>query len=178
MSLYRRNFVMGGTYFFTVNLLDRKKSLLVDHVDCLRESVRKVKQKRPFSIEAWVILPDHMHTVWTLPEGDSDYSGRWREIKKAFSKAIPANEYRSTARIKQGERGIWQRRFWEHTITSERDYRNHIDYVHVNPLKHGLVAQVKDWPYSSFHHHVRQGVYTENWCSRRLEKPKAPSDMI
>ncbi len=164
MSIYKRNLVAGGTYFFTVNLLDRNKSLLVDYIDCLREAVASVKQKRPFSIEAWVVLPDHMHAVWTLPEGDVDYSGRWREIKKAFSKSIPADEYRSAARTKQGERGIWQRRFWEHTITSEADFRHHIDYVHVNPLKHGLVAQVKDWPYSSFHRYVGSGVYTEDWC--------------
>jgi putative transposase len=164
MSIYKRNLVVGGTYFFTVNLLDRNKSLLVDYIDCLRESVASVKQKRPFSIDAWVVLPDHMHAVWTLPEGDADYSGRWREIKKEFTKAIPADEYRSAARTKQGERGIWQRRFWEHTITSEVDFRHHIDYVHVNPLKHGLVTQVRDWPYSSFHRYVNSGIYTENWC--------------
>jgi len=154
----------GGTYFFTVNLLDRKKTLLVDYVDCLRESVASVKRKRPFHIDAWVVLPDHMHTVWTLPENDVDYSGRWREIKKAFNRYIPANELLSRARQKQGERGIWQRRFWEHTITTEADYRHHIDYVHVNPLKHGLVKRVKDWPYSSFHRYVQRGLYHENWC--------------
>ncbi len=163
MSVYRRNYVAGGTYFFTVNLLDRKKTLLVDYVDALRESVAKVKRKRPFHIDAWVVLPDHLHAVWTLPESDADYSGRWREIKKLFSKIIPADECRSVARIKQGERGIWQRRFWEHTIKSDEDYRNHIDYVHINPLKHSLITQVKDWPYSSFHGYVKKGIYHENW---------------
>ena len=164
MSMYRRNYMAGGTYFFTVNLLDRKKTLLVDYVDCLRESVAMIKRKRPFHIDAWVVLPDHMHAVWTLPESDADYSGRWREIKKAFNRYIPANELLSQARRKQGERGIWQRRFWEHTIKSEADYRHHIDYVHVNPLKHGLVNRVKDWPYSSFHRYVQRGLYDENWC--------------
>ena len=164
MSVYRRNYVAGGTYFFTVNLLDRKKALLVDYVGALRESVAQVKRKRPFQIDAWVVLPDHMHAVWTLPEGDSDYSGRWREIKKAFNRYIPMDELLSPARQQQGERGIWQRRFWEHTIKSDVDYRHHIDYVHINPLKHGLVNSVKDWPYSSFHQYVKKGVYPENWC--------------
>ncbi len=164
MSVYRRNYVVGGTYFFTVNLLDRKKTLLVDYVDSLRESVAKVRRKRPFHIDAWVVLPDHMHAVWTLPEGDADYSGRWREIKKAFNRYVPPGEILSRARQQQGERGIWQRRFWEHTIKSEKDYRRHIDYVHINPLKHGLVMQVKDWPYSSFHNYVKKGIYPVDWC--------------
>ena len=163
MSVYRRNYVAGGTYFFTVNLLDRKKTLLVDYVDCLRKSVAKVKHKHPFHIDAWVVLPEHMHAMWTLPEHDVDYSGRWREIKKAFNKEIPANAVCSVARKKQGERDIWQRRFWEHTIKSAEDYRHHVDYVHLNPVKHGLVSQVKDWPYSSFHRHVQSGLYDENW---------------
>jgi putative transposase len=164
MSVYRRNYVAGGTYFFTVNLLDRKKTLLVDYVDCLRESVVRVRCKRPFEINAWVVLPDHMHAVWTLPEGDSDYSGRWREIKKAFNRYIPKEELLSYSRQKQGERGIWQRRFWEHTIKSEQDYRHHIDYVRLNPLKHGLVTEIKDWPFSSFHGYVKKGIYTIDWC--------------
>jgi putative transposase len=163
MSVYRRNYVKGGTYFFTVNLLDRKQTLLVDNVVALRQSVAKVKHKRPFHIDAWVVLPDHIHAVWTLPEGDADYSGRWREIKKAFNRYITADELRSPARQKQGERGIWQRRFWEHTINSDEDYRHHIDYVHINPVKHGLVTSVKDWPYSSFHRYVNHGLYDENW---------------
>lgn len=164
MSRYRRNYVTGGTYFFTVNLLDRKSALLIDRVDLLRQAVAAVKRKRPFTIDAWVVLPDHMHAVWTLLEGDADFSGRWREIKKAFNRHIPANEFLSAARQKQGERGVWQRRFWEHTIRSEEDFHHHLNYVHVNPLKHGLVAQVKDWPYSSFHQYVAKGIYHESWC--------------
>ena len=161
---YRRNYVDGGTYFFTVNLLERDKSLLVDHIDILREAVRWVKAHRPFEIDAWVVLPDHMHAVWTLPEGDRDYSSRWREIKKRFSKAMPKTERLSVVRKVKGERGIWQRRFWEHTIRNEKDYQYHIDYVHLNPMKHGLVNRVQDWPYSSFHKAVKVGVYDKSWC--------------
>jgi len=169
MSLYRRNYVEGGTYFFTVNLQEREKSLLVDNVHVLRAAVAKVKRKRPFEIVAWVILPDHLHAIWTLPEGDADYSSRWREIKKAFVKQLPKGERLSATRLKNGERGIWQRRFWEHTIVSEGDYRNHLDYVYRNPLKHGLVDQVKDWPYSSFHRDVERGLYDVNWCGANVE---------
>lgn len=136
----------------------------MDYVSCLRESVARVKQTRPFHIDAWVVLPDHIHAVWTLPIGDADYSGRWREIKKAFNRHIPAGELLSYGRQHQGERGIWQRRFWEHTIKSADDYHHHIDYVHINPLKHELVTQVKDWPYSSFHAYVRKGAYPPDWC--------------
>lgn len=165
---YRRNYVEGGTYFFTVNLLDRKQTLLVDHVDALRAAVRWVKDHRPFCIDAWVVLPDHIHAVWTLPEGDADYSSRWREIKKRFSKSLPYRERLSATRKHKGERGIWQRRFWEHTIKDERDYQFHVDYVHINPLKHGLVTRVVDWPYSSFHRALAQGHYAADWCDHAL----------
>ena len=161
---YRRSYVAGGTYFFTVNLLERDKSLLVDHIEVLREAVRWVKVRRPFDIDAWVVLPDHMHAVWTLPEGDAEYSLRWREIKKRFSKAMPKTERLSVVRKAKGERGIWQRRFWEHTIRDEKDYQYHVDYVHLNPLKHGLVNRVRDWPLSSFHKAVKMGIYDNSWC--------------
>lgn len=161
---YRRNYVPGGTYFFTVNLLDRDQTLLVDHIDLLREAVRWVKVRRSFDINAWVVLPDHMHAVWTLPEGDADYSSRWREIKKRFSKALPITERRSAVRRRKGDRGIWQRRFWEHTIRDQEDYNWHVDYVHLNPLKHGLVNKVIEWPHSTFHRAVQQGLYNQNWC--------------
>ncbi len=163
MSRYKRNYVEGGTYFFTLNLLERHKTLLIDYIDALRESVASVKRKRPFYIDAWVVLPDHLHAVWTLPEGDADYSSRWREIKKSFSKNIPPGEYLSPVRLKKGERGIWQRRFWVHTILSDEDYRHHIDYIHLNPLKHGLVKRVRDWPYSSFHRAVKMNLYANDW---------------
>ena len=161
---YRRSYIPGGTYFFTVNLLDRSQSLLVDNIEHLRGAVLTAKRKRPFHINAWVVLPDHMHAIWTLPEGDSDYSGRWREIKKAFCKSIPIGEPLSLVRNNKGERGIWQRRFWEHSIHSEDDYKKHCDYVYFNPVKHGLVHRVKDWPYSSFARDVRSGLYDENWA--------------
>jgi putative transposase len=157
MPDYRRNRIAGETYFFTVNLLERSSSALVTHIDVLREAVRKVRGSRPFHIDAWVVLPDHMHAIWTLPPDDSDYSSRWKAIKIAFAKALPKTERLSTVRATKGERGIWQRRFWEHTIRDERDYAAHMDYVHINPVKHGLVESVRDWPYSSFHRYVALG---------------------
>ena len=153
---YRRSYVEGGCYFFTVNLLQRDKTLLVDHIDLLRSSVRWVKERQPFHIDAWVVMPDHLHAVWTLPEGDSDYSSRWCEIKKRFSKGLPNQEPRSGVRLRKGERGIWQRRFWEHTIRDIDDFNRHVGYVHQNPIKHGLVTDLIDWPYSSYHRWLRQ----------------------
>jgi len=116
MTNYRRNRVPGGTYFFTVNLLDRGSGLLVQKIDLLREVVRKVRHDRPFHIDAWVVLPDHLHCVWTLPPGDADYVSRWQNIKKMFSRQIPATETLSETKARLNERGIWQRRYWEHTI--------------------------------------------------------------
>lgn len=166
MPDYRRNRVPGGIYFFTVNLLERSNTLLVSRVDALRDAVRKVRTARPFHIDAWVVLPDHMHAVWTLPPDDTDYSARWKAIKIAFAKALPKTESLSQVRAAKGERGIWQRRFWEHTIRDEQDYAAHMDYVHINPVKHGLVACVADWPYSSFHRWVAQGVYSPDWAGQ------------
>lgn len=163
MPDYRRNRVLGGTYFFTVNLLERRSKLLIEHIDVLRKVVKAVQKRKPFHIDAWVVLPDHMHCVWTLPEGDADYSTRWKAIKTAFSRAMPKKERLSAVRVAKGERGIWQRRYWEHTIRGDKDYAAHVDYVHINPLKHGLVKQVKDWPYSTFHKLVEQGIYTQDW---------------
>jgi putative transposase len=161
---YRRLWHAGGTYFFTVNLLQRRNNdLLVQHIDELWTSIAKVKQNYPFMIHAWVVLPDHFHCVIELPEGDADFATRLRLIKVGFSKALPKTEFRSDVRNARGERGIWQRRFWEHLIKSDKDYQAHVDYVHINPVKHGLVNQVKDWPYSTFHKLVEQGVYPENW---------------
>ena len=139
MPNYHRNRVAGGTYFFTANLRDRRSDLLVAHIVTLREAARQTRRWAPFHIDAFVVLPDHMHCIWTLPEGDADYPSRWRAIKVAFSKALPAIEERTEILLKRGERGIWQRRYWEHTIRDERDYAVHLDYVHFNPVKHGLV---------------------------------------
>lgn len=164
MPNYRRYRIPGGCYFFTVNLLNRNQSLLVEHIDLLRESVRLCKQKHPFTIDAWVVLPEHMHCIWKLPEADADFSGRWQSIKTHFAKGLPSVERRSKVRIMRGERGIWQRRFWEHAIRNERDYETHMDYLHFNPVKHGWVDRVRDWPYSSFHRYSRQGRYPLDWA--------------
>ena len=163
MPDYRRNRVPGGTFFFTVNLLDRRSNLLVRHIDALRDAVRRVRTRAPFRVDAWVVLPDHMHCLWSLPEGDADFPGRWRAIKIAFAKSLPACEPRSAAMTSRGERGIWQRRYWEHTLRDERDFTRHADYIHFNPVKHGHVRRVLDWPHSSFHRMVRLGIYPADW---------------
>lgn len=138
MPNYRRAWQTGGTYFFTVNLLQRHDNdLLVRHIEILRNSIRQTKTAHPFTIYGWVVLPNHLHCVISLPENDSDFAVRWRLIKSRFSKNIPDREWRSDIRIKRGERGIWQRRYWEHLIRDERDFIAHMDYVHINPVKHG-----------------------------------------
>ena len=165
MPDYRRAFVAGGTWFFTVNLLQRQSSqLLVEHIELLRQVVSEVRHKYPFKIDAWVVLPEHMHCVWTLPPDDSDFSTRWRLIKSGFSRRIPKKENRSAVRLRNNERGIWQRHYWEHLIRDELDFQRHLDYIHMNPVKHGWVRQVKDWPYSTFHRYVQEGVYSLDWC--------------
>lgn len=163
MVNYRRYRIKGGTYFFTVNLVERKRCLLTEHIDLLRDAFRRVKNEHPFQMDVVVILPDHLHTIWTLPEGDDDFSLRWRQIKAAFSRQIETGERLSKSRHQKNERGIWQRRYWEHAIRNERDYNHHFDYIHFNPVKHKLVDKVKEWPYSSFHRYVRLGLYPEDW---------------
>ena len=163
---YRRVFVPGGSYFFTVNLGDRRSGLLTEHVDLLRAAVRRVRQDHPFQIDAMVVLPDHVHALWTMPEDDADYSRRWRLIKSSFSRGIPWTECIDASRIQKGERGIWQRRFWEHCIRDETDFARHVDYIHINPVKHGYVARAVEWPYSSIHRFIRQGVIGADWGYR------------
>jgi putative transposase len=163
MVRYRRNFVPGGNYFFTVTLADRRSSPLVDNVTALRMAFRIARQERPFTIDAIVILPDHLHTIWTLPPGDSDFSGRWRRIKAYFTHRLVAARV-PVKRHCNGEYAHWQRRFWEHTIRNEIDFERHVDYVHFNPVKHGLVNRVREWPYSSFHAYVRRGVLPADWA--------------
>ena len=165
MSTYRRSRIFGGTYFFTVKLQERGSALLLEQIGLLRHAVRVTRRRRPFRIDAWVVLPDHIHCVWTLPEGEADYSVRWKEIKALFSRSLERTEEVSAPRRLRGERGIWQRRFWEHAIRDERDYWAHIDYVHLNPYKHGLVEHVRDWPYSTFHRYVDAGLYPEGWMT-------------
>ena len=155
MPQYIRAIVPGGTFFFTVTLLERRRNLLTEHLDHLRSAFMAARQRRPFTVEAIVILPDHLHCIWTLPSGDADFSARWHDIKARFAAQIPPGERLSERRLKKGERGIWYWRFWEHVIRDERDYEHHVDYIHYNPVKHGHVMRVADWRYSSFHHYVR-----------------------
>lgn len=158
MVLYRRNFLPGGTYFFTVTLSDRRSSLLVENIDALRAAFRTARTERPFDIEAVVILRDHLHAIMNLPVDDSDFAGRWRRIKGHFSRAL----LRAGADI--GRHANGQRRYWEHTIRDEDDFARHVDYVHFNPVKHGYVRRVGDWPHSSFHRYVRTGLLPEDWA--------------
>jgi putative transposase len=173
MSDYRRARVPGATYFFTVNLRDRSSDLLVREIELLRATVRATKARHPFYIDAWVVLPEHMHCLWTLPEGDADFALRWTVIKFAFAKRLPLTEPVSCRLKARGERGIWQRRYWEHLIRDERDYRHHFDYIHFNAKKHGHVEHVVDWPYSSFHRAVRGGIYPQDWCGS-ADEPSNP----
>lgn len=170
MTAYRRNFIPGGSFFFTVNLADRRSRLLIEKIDLLRESFRYTRARRPFTVDAVVVLPEHLHAIWTMPSGDADYATRWRLIKTVFSRGIEAAERRSTSREGKGERGIWQRRYWEHTLRDERDFERHYDYIHFNPVKHGHVSTVSEWPYSSYQRFVELGVYQVDWASGKNDE--------
>lgn len=165
MTNYRRAKIAGATYFFTVNCAQRQGNhMLVENIDLLRQVVRKVKKDHPFTIDAMVVLPEHLHCIWTLPHDDANYKTRWALIKAGFSRRIALGENRSESRIKRGERGIWQRRYWEHLIRDDLDFRRHVDYIHWNPVKHGWVDRVNQWPYSSFHTYVKQGICPSDWA--------------
>ena len=165
MTAYRRTTIEGATYFFTVNCAERQGNrLLTDNIGVLRQAFRKVKQDHPFAIDAVVVLPEHLNCIWPLPPGDVDYKTRWALIKAGFSRAIPPGERRSASRIARGERGIWQRRYWEHLIRDDRDFERHADYIHWNPVRHGWMERVRDWPYSSFHAYVPRGLYAADWA--------------
>ena len=144
MPQYTRAYIPGGTFFFTVALHDRRRSLLTEHVDELRAAFQAVRPKWPFRVEAIVVLPDHLHCIWTLPPGDADFSTRWFLIKRQFLRGIPRGESLSPRQLVKGERGIWQRRFWEHMIRDEEDFAAHVDYIHYNPVKHGHAHRVMD----------------------------------
>jgi putative transposase len=154
---YRRNFVPGGTFFFTVALADRRSTLLTASVDTLRGAFGMVRTERPFQIDAIVILPDHLHAIFTLPDGDADFPLRWRRIKTVFTRAVIAGGAAFEPRDGGGH-ALWQRRFWEHTIRDATDFSRHVDYIHYNPVKHGYVANALDWPHSSLHRFVGKGV--------------------
>ena len=162
---YRRALIPGGTWFFTINLANRSSRLLIERVDTLRDVVREVRQRHPFEIVAWVVLPDHIHAIWTLPPDDADFPTRWALIKAGFSRRIAPGENINVARATKGERGIWQRRFWEHLIRDEDDLARHVDYIHINPVKHGHAVKASDWPWSSIHRYIRNGLVTEDWAT-------------
>jgi putative transposase len=163
MVRYRRNFVAGGTFSFTVTLVDRTSQALTDHITALRAAVRQTRHSHPFAIDAVVVLPEHLHLVMTLPEGDIDYPNRWRLIKRRFTEAVLRSQT-PIARHRNGELALWQRRFWEHTIRDSGEFERHVDYIHFNPVKHSLVSRVRDWPFSSFHRFVRQALLPEDWA--------------
>jgi len=180
MSNYRRFRIKGATYFFTVNLAERGQATLTKNIDMLRHVYALTARRRPFETDAIVVLPDHLHCIWTLPEGDSDFSTRWGAIKSQFTMAIcgagrragfsppttlPVVQSGRYAGLKPGlrenkrEKGVWQRRFWENCIRDEADYREHMRYCWKNPVKHGLVENPEDWPYSSIHRDIKNGTY-------------------
>ncbi|HEX6708510.1 MAG TPA: transposase [Albitalea sp.] len=161
MSNYRRALVPGGTFFFTITLADRSSTLLVDKLDRFRLAYVGARRSVPFETIAICVLPDHLHAVWALPPGDADYSTRWARIKSEFSAGLAA--IRSHSQVNKRERGIWQRRFWEHQIRDDDDPQRHVDYIHFNPVKHGHVQRAVDWPHSSFHQHVKRGWLPDDW---------------
>ncbi|MDH5182096.1 MAG: transposase [Gammaproteobacteria bacterium] len=163
MPNYRRNRVPGGGCFFTINFLERHDNhLLIQHINFLRHVVKRVRTRYYYHINGWVVLPDHLHCIWTLSSGDDDYAMRIRLINTLFARQIPRIEHRTTVRQGRVERGIWQCHFREHTIRDENDFSRHMDYLHYNPVKHGYVVQLKVWPWPTFGYHVRRGYYRED----------------
>jgi putative transposase len=162
MPRYTRSFIPGGTYFFSVALADRQSYLLVQEITRLRQAYARVQQRHPFETLAICVLPDHLHALWRLPPGDSKASLRWGQIKTAFSDAFDAAP-RNASLAKRREKGIWQRRYWEHQIRDEEDFAGHVDYIHFNPVKHGWAREVRDWPFSSFHRWVARGDLPPAW---------------
>lgn len=167
MATFRRALTPGATYFFTVNTY-RRQAVLTEPAfyQALKHSIRTVRQAHPFQIDAFVLLPDHLHFMWTLPQGDADYALRWNIIKRLVSQQTRQllAENSSPSRSKRSELSLWQRRFWEHQIRDAEDAERHVAYIHWNPVKHGYVKQVIDWPYSSFHQFVRRGIYPADWA--------------
>lgn len=164
MTDYRRLFVRGGTYFFTVNTARAGSTLLTDNIDILRTVMAETQTEHPFRLDAIVILPDHLHTVMTLPPGDSNFPLIWNKIKGRFSRRLDWSGPRSRSKRIKRERGIWQRRYWEHLIRNPNDFRKHVEYCWINPVRHGLVQHVRDWPYCSFHRDVARGVASADFA--------------
>jgi len=169
---YRRTFIPGGSYFFTL-VTEKRQNLFDDknNVEILRQAFRKVKEKRPFEIDAIVIMPDHLHSIWTLPLDDADYSTRWRLIKTWFSKHCSTDVRVTTnkARQNKNQQALWQHRFWEHTLMNETDFTRHVEYIHYNPVKHGYVRTPGEWRHSSFHRYVRAGIYPADWGAGNMD---------
>ena len=166
----QRIWLPNATCFFTLNLQNRQCDTLTRHIDALRTAFRTVKARHPFVINAMVVMPEHCHLIMTLPEHDMRYSVRISLIKAAFSRQLTVSESVSLSRQKKRERGIWQRRFWDHIIRDERDYMNHVHYIHFNPVKHGYVENPCDWPYSSIHRFIQEGLLPVDWaCSEDFE---------
>ena len=168
MPNYRRAFAPGATFFFTVATNNRQPVLTEPAViESLRAAVRDVRARMPFEIVVWVVLPDHLHAVWKLPEDDANFSLRWALIKQHVTRGCATMPFMdrgaSDSRRKRREGALWQRRFWEHRIRDETDLTRHVDYIHYNPVKHGYVQYVRDWPYSTFHRYCRDGIYPLDW---------------
>jgi putative transposase len=163
MSRYRRAKIEGGIFFFTITLADRTSDLLVSHIDRLRRIYASVQKQHPFESIAICVLPDHLHAVWALPPDDADFPLRWSLIKSGFSRGLAVDAPRTASKIARRERGLWQRRYWEHAIRDDRDLQKHVDYIHFNPVKHGYVSNVVDWPHSTFHRFVSKGLLPPDW---------------
>ena len=170
MPNYRRAKIEGGTFFFTLTLADRSSDLLVREINRFRRIYGQVQERRPFESVAMCVLPDHLHAIWSLPLGDSDFATRWNLIKSGFTRGLPA-ALRSPSKIAKREKGIWQRRYWEHVIRDDADLARHVDYIHFNPVKHGLVSRVCDWPHSSFHRYVKRDDLPADWGGDISELP-------
>jgi len=163
---YRRAFLPGGSFFFTLVMEGRRPVFVsAEAVDVLRGAFRSVRSARPFELDAMVVLPDHLHCIWTLPPGDADFATRWRLVKTWFTKHCdPALRLApNRARAARNEQALWQHRYWEHVLRDETDFARHVEYIHFNPVKHGLVSSAMDWPYSSFRQYVEAGVYPPDW---------------
>jgi putative transposase len=163
MPQYIRAKFKGSVFFFTVVLAERPSNLLIEEINRLRKSYRTVQGSLPFETVAVCVLPDHIHCIWALPEDDADFSTRWSLIKRGFSRGLDPGKSRSASKVAKREKGIWQRRYWEHAIRDDADLERHVDYIHFNPVKHGHVTRVTDWPHSSFHRYVEGGLLAAGW---------------
>jgi len=183
MPNYRRTFLAGGAFFFTL-VTQRRRRVFTDGIACrlLGEAIRTVQAEQPFETVAIVLLPDHLHCIWTLPQDDADYPSRWASIKRRFAESwTAAGGHEATisqARHNRHERGVWQKRFWEHRIRNQTDLARHVDYIHFNPVKHGLVRCPHAWPHSSFHRWVEQGYCKPDWLCDCARPTAVPPEML